>query len=423
MMRESANLFVVKKISIEDCDLWLTNARHGFEFNNEQDVMDWFATKHKNALQKNITSILEEGGFFNEPYVLEENGRYIVIDGNTRFAALKIIKGYNNFQNNESFLKWVEKNVSDKNDVFKSINTLSAKIIQESDIDRVVDHEHTDGMKKASYDPYRQAKIKGEWQAEIKPHIEHEKISKYLLERFLSKERANYIGIDWDSKKKLTSCITDEVKENLKKLSNRIISEGVKGQVKKEDLDKIFFDTFQKETAVQEKSPELLNLEEQNPDNVKQQKYIQTPNTDNHKINSENIKEKMISLAKELEQCIGKDKTAYVLFSYFTQNIKYKGKEEQIWQYLVRPLLSSLYCVKKNYDQSNKNDYKITEHFPIESKSREHIDSKDADKAIETFKEVTHARKILKPEEFYVNFNSLFPYIENAVSELKKGKD
>ncbi len=276
------------KVNINSVELWLQNARHGISFKNESEAFNWFIEEHWSNTHKVMKQIVESNGLFNKLKVVRKNTKkYFIIDGNTRFAALQALKNPSLIDlKHKSQVKAVENilKANDITDLFKD-NKIEVELFNEAEIDVVIQHEHYEGRQKANFDPYLQSKNQGKWQYCIVKDIDKSnRPPKYLLEKYLTKERANYIGIEFSSDGNLLSDITPKVEENIVKLM-KLINSGPKGQFPLSDIEPNFYKTFPEKTKVVRTSEELnlatvnQNIVSGNKDNKNSKGQIKGINT------------------------------------------------------------------------------------------------------------------------------------------------
>ena len=257
-----------KTITVDIKNLLLKedNLRHDYKVSSQQEVINWFIKNHKKGqkhyLRELIKDIIDYEGLMESPYVYQlENGRYEVIDGNTRVCCLKLMIDSNLMLEEDSlFNKTILDNLlmgsSLSSKLSKLSNNIDVLLIEDKqDIDEIIKRKHIAGHnKQVGISPKAQSIYTEDWFTQILKYYDDydTPISKYLWEKYLNTKGATLkTGVKINKNNKLESISdVDTVRQNIQKLAIAIYKSPERGQVKTDYMQNLINHTLPEDAPI-----------------------------------------------------------------------------------------------------------------------------------------------------------------------------
>ncbi|XWO14192.1 hypothetical protein HPDP_00910 [Candidatus Hepatincola sp. Pdp] len=257
-----------KTITVDIKNLLLKedNLRHGYKVSSQQEVINWFIKNHKKGqkhyLRELSKDIIDYEGLMESPYIYQlENGRYEVIDGNTRVCCLKLMIDSNlmleeDILFNKTILDNLLMGSSFSSKLSNMSNNIDVLLIEDKqDIDEIIKRKHIAGHnKQVGINPHAQSIYMEGWYNEIQKYYDDydTPIARYLWERYLNTKGATLktgVKINKNNKLEYISDV-DTVRYNIQKLAKAIYTSPERGQVKPAYMQSLINETLPEDAPI-----------------------------------------------------------------------------------------------------------------------------------------------------------------------------
>lgn len=234
---------VYKLISLSALVVNQANDRHG-ELVDESSAIAWLFNNKEKHMRNLALDIKNQGEIYEPPLVIENNGKYILADGNRRVTCLKLIK-FPKRAPTTALQKYFNSLKNDWSGVIPDKITCRVEVDMDR-IDEILLRRHTGSQEGVGQSPWddrmkrnfvdRTGKSKGSGVADEVEQILQEskklpaigKIPRSTLTRLLSSERfLNRVGLSKAAKKLTYTHVEEEVVTCLQKIAQDLASKKV----------------------------------------------------------------------------------------------------------------------------------------------------------------------------------------------------
>lgn len=199
----------IKTIPLSDLSTNKANDRHG-ELSDEQSAIEWLLDHRADHMRNLTKDIVGEGEIYEPPLVHQDNGSYVVCDGNRRVTCLKLLHAPQNAPSSdwqkffqEQRNKW-EGHIPDK---------ITCRVESDRDrIDEILYRRHTGGQSGVG---------QSQWDAEAKSHF---------VKRTGKKTSVN-LAEEIEAKLKETGHLKESAKVPRSNLGRLLSSESIRNRV------------------------------------------------------------------------------------------------------------------------------------------------------------------------------------------------